>query len=349
MSADPRLGLVELLDREGAVAHRIAVTRWPVTIGRALDCDVVLDDPHAAAHHASIHADDPAARTEAPGDAARAGAVAVQARLTVGNTRNGLRLAGALLEAGASAPLASGAEWQIGRTRLRLRLAGEALPRELAWDAPATVRLRWVVLALALLLAWQIGAHWLISDPGDPPSGYLQGLVALPFGLGVWAFLWAVGSKLFARHFDFLAHFRWALLVVLVSQALDLLLPLLAFSLSWEWLARSGELLALAIGCVLVHGHLGLVLPARRRVLAIGFAIVFVVGSGLKLALNQQRSDRWFSPLYLSVLGPPQLRLAPTLDTRRFIEAARALEAPLVERARDRDSRNAWLPAGETE
>ena len=29
------LAMVELLDRDGAVAHRVPVRRWPVTIGRA--------------------------------------------------------------------------------------------------------------------------------------------------------------------------------------------------------------------------------------------------------------------------------------------------------------------------
>ncbi|HWH73714.1 MAG TPA: FHA domain-containing protein, partial [Methylibium sp.] len=60
--SDTLLAMVELLDRDGSVAHRIPVRRWPVTIGRAIDCDVVLDDPHVAAHHARLErpiADEP--------------------------------------------------------------------------------------------------------------------------------------------------------------------------------------------------------------------------------------------------------------------------------------------------
>jgi len=33
---------------------RCRFVRWPVTVGRALDCDVVLHDPHVAAHHATL-------------------------------------------------------------------------------------------------------------------------------------------------------------------------------------------------------------------------------------------------------------------------------------------------------
>lgn len=322
---EDRVALIELLDRDGGVAHRVAVSRWPITIGRALDCDVLLDDPHAAARHASLHAQ------------------GGQATLTVGDTLNGLRLAGRLLPAGASVPVAGGSEWQIGRTRLRLRLPGETLAPEQVLAPPAPLRGRWLAAGLLLLLAWLLGNHWLESDPGDPLSGYLPVLVAVPIGLGVWCFLWALGAKLFTRHFDFLAHLRLALSVLLVSLLLGAVLPLAGFALSWAWLLRAGEVLTLALGCALIYGHLSLILPTRRHALAVGFATMFLVGISLKLVLNHQRTDRWFSPLYLSTLGPPALRLAPTVTTERFLTEARALQAPLEKQARDKDSRD-WLP-----
>ena len=46
MSAMPTtttLGLIEAFDRHGALLARAPITRWPVTVGRALDCDLVLD------------------------------------------------------------------------------------------------------------------------------------------------------------------------------------------------------------------------------------------------------------------------------------------------------------------
>lgn len=321
----PRLGLIELLDHGGAVAHRIPITRWPLSIGRAVDCDVVLDDPHAAAHHASL-----------------IGGADGGARLQVGSTRNGVRLKGAVLPAGSEVPVAGGSEWQIGRSRLRLRLAGEALAEELPLAVQAPVRRRWLLLGLALLALWLLGERWLQSDPGDPLSGYLPALVGVPVGLGIWCFLWALGSKLFVRQFDFLAHLRWALLLLLTGQVIDTALHLTAFALSWEWLMRAGELLTLALGCLLVYGHLRIVLPTRQQALAVGFASVFLVGATLRMALNHQRTDRWFSPLYLTSLGPPALRLAPTVSTQQFLDEAKALRAPLEKRARDTDG-PAWL------
>ncbi len=53
-----RLALVEVLDRDGHVRQAVPVSQWPVTIGRAIDCDEVLDDPHVAARHATLAEED---------------------------------------------------------------------------------------------------------------------------------------------------------------------------------------------------------------------------------------------------------------------------------------------------
>lgn len=331
-AADARLGVVELLDRDGGVAHRIAVSRWPVTIGRSIDCDVILDDPHAAPRHATIERPDPAG---AP-------------RLHIGESLNGARLRGRLLGAGESVALGSGSEWQLGRTRMRLRLAGETLAGEEPLAIVPPGRGRRAAFGMLLLVLWLLGARWLQSDPGDPLSGYLPALVTVPAALGAWSFVWALGSKLFTRHFDFVAHLQLALGVLLLSLLLDAALPLAAFALSWEWLTRSEELLTLALGCGLVWGHLSLILPTHRMALAAGFATMFVVGLSLKLALNHQRTDRWFAQVYLGALGPPGLRVAPTVTPQQFLQEAKTLRAPLEQHAKE-DGPAAWLEADEGE
>ena len=50
----PTLALLEAFDRHGALLARAPVTRWPVTVGRSLECDLVLDDPHVAPTHLRI-------------------------------------------------------------------------------------------------------------------------------------------------------------------------------------------------------------------------------------------------------------------------------------------------------
>lgn len=49
-----RLALIELLERDGRVSRVLDVHAWPLCLGRALDNDLVIDDPHLAAHHATL-------------------------------------------------------------------------------------------------------------------------------------------------------------------------------------------------------------------------------------------------------------------------------------------------------
>ena len=45
---------IEVLDRDGQIRQSLTVAQWPLRIGRALDNDLVLSDPHVAAHHLHI-------------------------------------------------------------------------------------------------------------------------------------------------------------------------------------------------------------------------------------------------------------------------------------------------------
>ena len=70
------IGLLEVLDRDDHVRHYLPIAAWPVHAGRAVDNDLVIDDPHIAPHHFRIDADETG--------------VFVQ----VGDTVNGLRAGG---------------------------------------------------------------------------------------------------------------------------------------------------------------------------------------------------------------------------------------------------------------
>src|SRR5688572_19097547 len=45
---------VEQLTPDGEVAHRTRINHLPIRIGRAYDNDIILNDPHTAAHHAQV-------------------------------------------------------------------------------------------------------------------------------------------------------------------------------------------------------------------------------------------------------------------------------------------------------
>ena len=191
-----RLALVEVLDRDGHVRQVVPVRQWPVTIGRAIDCDVVLDDPHVAARHATLADED--------------GALSLQ----VGDSVNGARLLNTHLAAGKKAPLPSGEVFQLGGTRLRVRRASDPVAPERAL-APSGGRLTLLVLAVALVTR-TVAEQWLNTDPGGRLIEYVPLLAGGAALLALWCGVWAVGSKLFHHRFEFSAHARIAMSYLLV-------------------------------------------------------------------------------------------------------------------------------------
>ena len=319
-----RLAVVEILDRDGHARQVVPVWHWPVTIGRAIDCDVVLDDPHVAPRHATL----------ADGDDGLG--------LHVGESVNGVRLANRHVAAGAQAHVPPGEVFQLGSTRLRVRRASDPVaPERALTPEPAGGRRSLLVLALALLM-WSVAEHWLDTDPGARLTDYLGVLVGSPVQLAVWCGVWALGSKLFRHRFEFSPHARIAVSHLLVFGIAGLLLPLAAYSLSWPFLSRISGFVGGAVLCAMVLQHLTLILPAHRRVMAMGMGAVFVAGLGVMLARSYQVNDRFFNELYVTILAPPALRLAPTVTTDRFLDESRHLKAAVDAHAGDDDGEDDW-------
>jgi hypothetical protein len=324
-----RLGLLEVLDRDARVRQVFEVTRWPLRVGRSLDCDIVLDDPHVAPEHLHLR----------PAD----GGVAV----TVGNTINGVRCGRRQLRAGEEAVRPSGEEWWVGQTRVRLRLAADALPAEL----PLPVAGRWPVasllLALAGVIGWTAWGEYLQSEPGDFLSGLAGAGLSVLAVLGAWSFLWALGSKLFQHRLDYWRHLRIAATGLVASGVVSASLGVLAFITSWVLLSRLSPAAEFTVLAATVWAHLAVVLPGRRRALGWVVGAALVAGLAVAAAFQVQRTGRLFGELYLTVLPPPSLRLAPAVPPSRFLDEARALQEPLDQAAREDADEGA--PADEAE
>jgi hypothetical protein len=319
----PRLALLEVLDADGRLLLGHDVQAWPLRLGRAIDNDVVLHDPHAAAHHATLDVD-------AQG----------RATLQVGTSRNGIRLDDTRgtrrLQSGERVELPSLARWHIGHSTLRLRLPADPLPEELTMAAvrpPPSGKLP-VVLAL-LALAWQLGSLWLGGHPSSTWESYLLPLLASVTTLGLWVGVWGLASKLFTHRLTVFAHLRIALSWVLAGHVLDLALGLLAFAFDWPWASRIREPLGVLMLAGMVLHHLRVVLPAMRWRLHALVGTMAVVAVAGQLGLQWQRQDRLFDELYLSTLPPPALRLTRGESPASLVERLEHLEKPLIERARE--------------
>ena len=224
-----KLAVVEILDRDGHTRRVVAVWRWPLTIGRAVECDVTLDDPHVAARHATL--------TDEDGEL----------QLEVGETVNGVHLRQRRVVAGQVSPLRGDEVFQLGGTRLRVRRASDPLAPERALVLEAATGRRSLLALAAALMAWSVGEQWLHMDPGTRFTDYLPVMIVGPATLAVWCGAWALGSKLFRHRFEFWPHARIAMTYLLVGAAAGLLLPLAAYALSWS--LPSGSRASLAARC----------------------------------------------------------------------------------------------------
>ncbi len=316
---DGPLAVVDVLDRDGRARVTIPIRRWPVTIGRAVACDVVLDDPFVAARHATLGEQDGVLQ------------------LVVGDTVNGAWLKNRRVPAGERTPLAAGDVVQIGATRLRVRRNADAVAPERAWVPEASVRARTVLLLMLVFSVWNAAEQWLGVDPGGRVIDYLPALIGAPIALAIWAGFWSVGSKLIRHRFDFWGHARVVLVATLAMSAAALVLPVFAFASGWAWPSRVVPIVESAIGWSTIAAHIGRILPGRPRVLAAVMTLLFAIGAGLFSIHHYETQDRVFPELYVATLAPPPLRLARPVTTARFVEEARALKSVLEAHVDDDD------------
>lgn len=313
-----RLALIELLDREGRVAQAVSVRHWPVTLGRALSNDVVLDDPHVAAHHASLQflAD---------------GTV----ELTVGDSINGIHHQGLRHGSGARVALGPGpASVQLGGVQLRLRLAGEELAAERPLPVLAATQKNGPLVAGLAFMGLALFNHWLTLDPGAEASAWTPLAVGVPVALAAWSGLWALASKLFQHRFDFMGHLRIVLPWLLGIELMDVALNMLAASLGWTWLWRLVGPLQVLLGLLLLRAHLVHMLPHARRAVGLSLAAMAVVGTAVHLTSVQRATDRFSRPAYMSTLPLPQLHRAQTGSSQELIQELAPLAQQLAARAK---------------
>lgn len=335
---EDRLALITLLDREGRALRSMDVQVWPLSIGRALDQHLVLDDASVAAHHATMAPD-------AEG----------RLLLTIGDSVNGAWLDGRHLSAGQTQVLpAQPSTLQLGHSKLLLRQRSETLAPELPLPAHllrGVARSHGVLgglqpgaqlwLVSALLLAALVLQHGLSLDPGADFTAWLPALVGLPAAVMAWCGTWALLSKLFQHRFEFMAHLHIALPGLLMIEVVDALLPLVAASLGWPALWRLTPPLRALLMAWVVYRHLALLLPHQPQRAAAAIVAATLAGGAISLAFTHRSTDRFSAPPYMSTLPLPMLDATRAVPPASLVQDLAPLAARLQQRvlkARDSDA-----------
>jgi hypothetical protein len=301
---------IETLARNGDVLQRSRIEALPIRIGRGYDNDLILDDDYVGASHALIELD-----------------AAGRLLLRDLGSRNGI------VHRGRRRPelvLSGDTVVRIGHTSLRVRAASFPVAPELE---DRTFH-RWEGVlpgAAGILLAGGVAlfARW-VSDTQYLEFGrYFE---ALAVGIGtalLWGGAWAFANRLFGRHARLGRHlfvFGCGLAAFAVTA---LLAATAAYAFSAEFLTHYASHAVTLLLAAMVYFHLCTVKPEHRRSYRWVAAGLAVLGSGLILTYNLQRTSRLADELYMAVLLPPEVRVSRDHGIDEFMREVEGMKEGL--------------------
>lgn len=301
--------ILEVRDGRGIPAwHRLETL--PVTLGRALSNDIIVDDPYADAHHARIRIDE-------------SGDIAIEDTGSVnGLSSNGSRANGKII-------VRPGVEVRMGRTMLRFRDVNEVVPPALVESPPASLhspRLETTPgrsAVIVVMLTAVALVTWLGNTERSSASSVLAAVLAAAGVSFVWAVIWAVAARGADRRFHLLGHMTMISLAILVVLGYSVLNEWLTFFFPDSTIVSVAYVgVVLVVLAALIAGHLSVANAlSRRRRWRAGF-----ITSGTVLALimaPEMLQEDEFSdvPPFEGRLKPVPASLVPTRTVDEFLGA----------------------------
>lgn len=291
---------VEQLTPDGEVLHRSRVAHLPITIGRAYDNDIILDDPHTAAHHAQIELNQL--------DELIIADLGSYNGITYANTRENFFVVG------------GDNIYRLGHTRLRIRTADY----KVAAEVTDLTNHRWegmlpALTGLALLLMTGLLSTWLADLNQGTLSKYLLELVSM-FGFAIgWSGIWALFGKLFTGHARFGRHLFIASAGLAFLELWEHLSGLVAYAFSWEALLTFSVHPLIFICAIVLYFHFLTAGNKRPNRLKIYLAAIAILGSAITMTKEYQASNHLSDELYMSRIYPPAVRISRDHSLEEFM------------------------------
>lgn len=313
-------GALEVLDRSGHVQQRVRVEQLPFRVGRALDNDLVLDDPYVCAHHAEIRGEE-------------------KLELVDCGSLNG-SFQGAVRERRGRIELAHATDLRVGHTLLRYRAVEEALPATLADPMAGSRwlgldRLRWAMAALSGCAAVVIGEQVIGSTQTVRLGVIVSSAAPALIVLALWALSWSLVNRVVAHRFHYAGHLAIGSFGVIAVSFAESLGSYMSFAFAGDKaLSGFSNLVNAALLSALVFGHLRLISRGSARRLLLPAGLVGV--AFLSLAMLPSASDNQFrsEPEMSTSLKAPFAALRAGRDSQAYYsDATEALDAADAEAA----------------
>ncbi len=312
---------VEQLTPDGEVLHRTKVTHLPISIGRAYDNDIILDDLHTAAHHAQIELNQL--------DELIIADLGSYNGITHANTRenffvvNGDKI------------------YRLGHTRLRIRTADYQVTTEVTdltnhrWEGllPA-------LAGLGLLLITGLVSTWLADLNQGTLSKYLLELVSV-FGFAIgWSGIWALFSRLFTGHARFGRHLFIASAGLAFLELWEHVSGLIAYAFSWEFLTIFSSHPVIFICAIVLYFHMltaGNKRPGKLKIYLVALALL---GSAITITKEYQASNHLSDELYMSRIYPSVVRISRDHNLEEFMADMQGLKEQVDEERKENSDKD---------
>jgi hypothetical protein len=318
--------IVQIINRSGVPisSHRVSAER--VVLGRALDSDVILQDPHVNPHHLEIVVDSATGKLMARDMSTINGTWCIEQNKRGSVSRHKSPLNGA-------GPFFSGQIFELGKTYVRIcstqHAVAPALPLS-RWDALGAATSHWWLFVLlgVMLITLDIWDGFLSNpDRKHMAKNAIEALYPI-LAAGVYAGIWGLVGKIIRHDAKFTSHFTVALAGMLALTCIQVIMPYGVFNLGgWEFqplidAAVSGILL-------LILGLISLSLATHLRNLA-RFAIAMIAPVLIMVTSVQgiiSRAEFRSAPPYDRSLVEPKWQFRQANTVEEFLSVSQDLYA----------------------
>lgn len=237
--------IVEILDRFGKVRQRTRVDKYPFTIGRSYNNDIIIDDPYISPVHLKIESN-------------------INYIFTVNDngSDNGL-FSTAPLKQHDNLIINDNLRIRIGHTDIRFRSLGYPV-KETAIQRSTPSKLSMLSTNFyAFLFFWLFTAALFYFDEYLAETGELSvktlfsNVVMMYFIFSIWAGLWSIASKVMTHRFYFTFHSILICFIIFILTVIEVISENIEFAFSlvnfaW-WIVA---LTTLVFTVSLIYGHL---------------------------------------------------------------------------------------------
>lgn len=313
------LAVLEILDRQGMAVRTERIEKFPCTLGRAYDNDVIVSDPFLAAHHIRIESEEKGFK-----------AIDLGTKNGMYTVSNKTRIGEVMLD--------HDTVLRLGHTQIRFRSINYAAPPEQIASPDRVLRNPLLFIFNLMVVLFLSCLQEYLSLTKAPDFKQMGAIAAILLGiLLVWITIWSVTGRLIRGKGLFFLHGSIACIGFILYELTGRLVSLVAFSFSWPTVAKFSFLLPLLVLGLMVYRHISLISRSSMVAKLIPtFLVMFLLLTGEWVFDQFENQKKDWSAIEQNIeLWPNSVLLAKGETVDHFFSHTEFLRQQAEERRKD--------------